>query len=806
MIWIRWSWRDLRSRWMQVAAIAIVIAFGTGLFSGLRSMNVWRGLSNDASYAAANTFDLRVALGTGSFVGRGTLLDTLAEVGSKSIAAAEERLILPTQVSIETADGTVLVPGRLLGVDLADGGPHVNSLHAKVGRNLESSDAGRDSVTLEHNFARFYKLPAEGPASLSGAVPVTFVGQVVSPEYYFVVTPEGGILAQANFAAVFTSIETAQRLTGMEDKVNDLVVRLSPGADEDALFSALNERFGQLGGTVTRRLDDPSIRLMVEDVEGDRQFNTVLAIAIFGGAVFAAFNLTSRIVDSQRREIGVAMALGVPTLRVALRPLLFSAQVALLGVVFGIGMGIGVAEAFGAYLESFLPLPAWRTPFQFGVFGVVAVIGFFVPFLATAIPVWRAVRVAPVDAIRTGHLAARTGGLAWLLSMVRIPGQTVRQMPFRNVARAPRRTLLTALGIGAIVAVLVTVIGLLDSFIDTIDRSEFEIVGTSPDRLEISLDTFYAGDAPTVRSILSSASAADVEPGLRLGGALSKGDESFEVLLQFIDFDSTLWRPTVTEGRLDESAPGVVISQTAANYLGVGPGDVVTLRHPVLRSPDLVSLSDSQLPVIGLHPHPLRISVYLSIEHASMLGADGVTNFVQARPANGVTVDALKKQLFNLPGVGSVQKATASTDVFRDQFEQYTSILTFILLIVMVLALLIAYNTASINMDERRREHATMFAYGLPVRTVLGMAMIESAILGMIATLFGLLAGYILLQWVVTVLMPNTFPELGMEIVFTPVALVSIIAMGVLSVTAAPLLTVFRLRRMDVPSTLRVME
>ena len=73
---------------MQVAAIAIVIAFGTAFFSGLRSMNEWRGLSNDASYEAANTFDLRVSLGAGSFAERGTLLDTLAEVGTGAVAVA----------------------------------------------------------------------------------------------------------------------------------------------------------------------------------------------------------------------------------------------------------------------------------------------------------------------------------------------------------------------------------------------------------------------------------------------------------------------------------------------------------------------------------------------------------------------------------------------------------------------------------------------------------------------------------------------------------------------------------------------
>ena len=34
---LRWSGRDLRRKWVQVAAIALVIAIGTGLFSALGS-------------------------------------------------------------------------------------------------------------------------------------------------------------------------------------------------------------------------------------------------------------------------------------------------------------------------------------------------------------------------------------------------------------------------------------------------------------------------------------------------------------------------------------------------------------------------------------------------------------------------------------------------------------------------------------------------------------------------------------------------------------------------------------------------
>ena len=806
MIWLKWSWRDLRSRWVQVAAIAIVIAVGTGLFSGLRSMNVWRGLSNDASYEAVNTFDLRVALSAGSLVDRGALLHELSEIDSDAVAVSEERLILPTQVSIDTAGQTILVPGRIVGVDVADGGPHVNSLHAQVGRNLTPPDAGSNTVTLEHNFARFYDLPAEGPALLAGAVPVSYVGQSLSPEYFFVITPEGGILAHSNFAAIFTSIETAQQLTDMDGKVNDLILRLAPSADEDALFDAMSDRFSEMGGTVTRRLDDPSIRLMIEDVEGDERFNTVLAIAIFGGAVFAAFNLTSRIVDSQRREIGIAMALGVPPPLVALRPLLFSAQVALLGVIFGIAMGIGVAEALGAYLADFLPLPDWRTPFQFGVFAAAGIIGFLVPFLATAIPVWTGVRVVPIDAIRTGHLANRKGGMPKLLSLVRIPGRTIRQIPFRNVARAPRRTLLTALAIGAIVTIMVTILGMLDSFLETIDRVGVETAGMSPDRVEIALDTVYPTDSPIVQWVVDSPSAGSAEAVLRLGGAISHDDESFNVLIEFIDYESVLWRPTIVDGALDESEPGVVISKKAADDLGVSPGDTIELSHPTVSGDGVFSLRESSLEVVGLHGSPMRVGVYVDCLHCATLGVAGMTNIVQALPADGVSVDALKSELFGLPGVASVQKATASSDVFQDQFEQYTSLLGFILAFVVLLALLIAYNTASINMDERRREHATMLAYGLPARAILGMAMTESAALGVIASVIGLAGGYMMLQWIATVLMPATFPDLGLEIVLNPISLVAVVALTVIAVAAAPVFTILRLRKMDIPSTLRVME
>ena len=99
-----------------------------------------------------------------------------------------------------------------------------------------------------------------------------------------------------------------------------------------------------------------------------------------------------------------------------------------------------------------------------------------------------------------------------------------------------------------------------------------------------------------------------------------------------------------------------------------------------------------------------------------------------------------------------------------------------------------------------------MFAFGVPVRTVLRVAVVESLVIGVLGTGLGLVVGWLLLHWLITVLLPQTYPDLGIVTSVSGSTWLTAIALGVLAVTLAPLLTVRKLTRMDVPSTLRVME
>ena len=121
-------------------------------------------------------------------------------------------------------------------------------------------------------------------------------------------------------------------------------------------------------------------------------------------------------------------------------------------------------------------------------------------------------------------------------------------MPLRNALRAPRRTLLTVLGIGAVLSVLVAFMGMIDSFEATVDRSEAEVAHGNP---IASSSHSTASTAPARRRavVATAPGVADAEsqlpcrrrsrrPGPRLPGSVT-----------LLDFKSPIWAPTIASAR-----------------------------------------------------------------------------------------------------------------------------------------------------------------------------------------------------------------------------------------------------------------
>lgn len=814
-LWLRWSGRDLRSRWLQVAAIALIVGIGTGMFAALGSLSVWRRDSYDASYAVVRAHDVRLSLPRGSTVPAGALVAATTSLARDGlVTTAEERLVVPTQVDASTLDRTILVPGVVIGMDIGDGGPHLDRLDITAGRELRPADAAPPgAAVLEGHFADHYGLPAAGSLELAGGRPIDYVGTGFAPEYFLVTTEAGGFLAESNFAAVFVPLPVAQRIAG-GPVVNDLIVGVPDGVDAAGVGARVAEVVRSsapgIAITVTPIEDDAAYRSMYGDLESDQRTMSAIAMLIFAAAVFAAFNLTSRIVEARRREIGIGMALGQRPWSLAARPLLMGLEIGVLGVALGVGVGLLVDEGFRSILASMQPMPIWRTAFQPAEYARAALLGLTLPMLATVWPVWRAVRVAPVDAIRTGHLAVKGGRLTPIVQRITRGRHAMRLMPIRNVMRSPRRTVLTAVGIGASITAMVGVIGMLDTYEATIDRGAVEIGRGAPGRLEVDLSAFEPVDGSTLRAIEGIAGVDAVQPAARVAGRLVTGAGedrvAFDAFIEILDLQGDVWRPSVELAVPSVEQPGIVLARKAATDLGVVPGEPVTVRHPVLDpGSETMRLETTSMRVIGLHPNPMRSMAYVDSDDAGVFGLVGVMNAVDVAPSAGADVDRITASLFRLPSIASVQAADATVEVLRDLVSQFVDILRFVEIFVLLLALLIAFNAASIAVDERRREHATMAAFGVRTRRILAGITAEGMIVGLLGTVVGVVGGAVAVRW----LMAGTgaeMPDLELIVTVSFSTIATAFVLGVVAVGLAPLLTLRRLRGMDVPSTLRVME
>jgi putative ABC transport system permease protein len=492
--------------------------------------------------------------------------------------------------------------------------------------------------------------------------------------------------------------------------------------------------------------------------------------------------------------------------------MLVGLQIAVLGTIFGLVIGYGLGAMFASLFRTMLPLPYWETSLYVPGYLRATLLGILLPFVATLIPVVRAVRVNPIDAIRTGNLVAKGGGLNSVLKMLPIPGKSFTQMPFRNIFRSPWRSLLTVLGISMAIILMTAFIGFLDSFVATMDRAEDAYLHQAANRMIVNLDFFYPVDNGEISSIRALTNAEgdplfqSVDTGLMVGGSVSHGDEQFDVLIELYDMTTAMWTPKLLEGTLTADGPGLIIAEKAAHDLGVEVGDMVTLEHPVREGPLSFRFVETDVRVVGIHNHPMRPIAYMDISAASLMGLDGTTNLLQVDPAVGVAPVDVKRALLSQPGVASVQEVREISKALDEVLDIFVQVLRVVQVIVLFMAFLIAFNSTSINVDERVREIATMFAFGLPIRTVTRMQIVENLIIGVCGTVVGVILGWFALNALLVQRIEQQLEDFGLIVTIAPLTLAVSLLLGVLVVGLTPLLSIQRMRKMDIPSTLRVME
>jgi putative ABC transport system permease protein len=321
---------------------------------------------------------------------------------------------------------------------------------------------------------------------------------------------------------------------------------------------------------------------------------------------------------------------------------------------------------------------------------------------------------------------------------------------------------------------------------DTIDRAfsnlftesyagtDAVVEGEGP---EISIDGVEAPKPPVDASLLETVRGVD-EVALATGGIYD--ETNTKILTPEGDAVSTGGAPSfgfgidtspeyaqfnplnLLEGRWPSSPDEIVIDAGTADGQEYALGDTVEVATLVpKRAFELVGVAQyGGIDSLGT----ATFAVFTVPTAQELLDREGQYDAISVAANEGTTEDELVDAIASvLPAGTTVQSASVEAEEAEDEIGQFTSIIRYFLLTFAGIALFVGafviFNTFSITVAQRTREFATLRTIGASRRQVLVAVVLESLVIGVLASLIGLALGLLLAEGIQAL-----FGTLGFEL------------------------------------------
>ncbi|HEY3338683.1 MAG TPA: FtsX-like permease family protein [Propionicimonas sp.] len=721
-------WRDVLARKGQFAGLIVVVGLGISTFVAFQAgyLDLTRSVeraSRELKFAdfsitvtgVASTKVAAVAAVPGVLAVEGRLVeDVPLEVDEESSQTAVARVVgLPNT-------GRPLVNDLLL---LSGGWPRRGGAEALLHTKFAQETGARAGDELTILMGRNHKH-------------VRVVGTAASPEYMYAVPEKGSLPSPREFAVLFMRADDAERLLGRPGTITDVAVIVEPEAPVAAVLRAVEDELGRSRViSSTLRADQPSSFMLAEEIEQNRVMALFLPAVILAISSSSLFIALSRLVTSQRREIGLEKALGYSDRQILGQYLSFALIVAGCGAALGFVLGDALARVIAEQYVAMLGVPFLEHHVYPQIAAGAAGISTVACVLSGIVPAWRSSRLPPAQAMYADPNAALTGGHVPLLEKVLspvLPQAFVLRIPLRNLFRQKRRSFYTLVGVAFAMLLAVTTQSMFDAMDDMLDR--FDDVSERWDVQAVFAEPFGSGRAIEVAhwSGVRRVQAALILPAeLRTDRAVHQGTLTCtEPAADFHGF-RILEGPTALEAL---SAGGLVITGTLADKLGIGVGDLARVKTPY---------RDQwvDLPVAAISQETLGAPIFANLDTARRLtGFSGLFNALYVNTTPAAATD-IKDRLGDTEGVLSVMVKAEMLARFVEMMGFMDFYQGLLLAFGLAMAFVVVYNTLNANVVERTREIGTMRTIGEGTGRIAWMITIENLLLGVAAAPLGVWLG-----------------------------------------------------------------
>lgn len=498
---------------------------------------------------------------------------------------------------------------------------------------------------------------------------------------------------------------------------------------------------------VWNRDNNPDYTNYSEDTEKVDAVAAVFPVFFILVAALVCLTTMTRMVEEQRTQIGTFKALGYSRQAIMLKYIIYAMIASLLGSVIGLAVGFKLFPLviINAY-KTMYNLPTPLIPVHWGFGAACTAVAVACMGLTTFGACTATLKEFPAQLMRPKSPKPGKRVLLERIPFIWKHLSFSRKVTVRNIFRYKQRVLMTVVGIAGCTALMLTGFGLRYAITSIGERQYHNIFvydtlaamedDLSQEEVQNLLDE--ARSIPQVESgTLLYTRSLDVRAGNIVRSIDLMVPENADDLRSYIDLHER------TSGdELSLTDDGVVINEKLAKILDVGEGDEISLINPDGR-PITVTIT-------GINENYALNYVYMSPTlYKEQFRQDPAYNEILLNLEEGADEEAVSSGLMELDGIQGVAQSSSISHDFENMLGSLNSIVWVLILSAGALAIVVLYNLANINVNERVRELATIKVLGFFDQEVTAYITRENTISAILGMAVGLVGGIALERFVV---------------------------------------------------------
>jgi putative ABC transport system permease protein len=778
--------RDLWGMKGQALAIAFVIAGGVSVQLVADGMLSSFSETRRAYYERYRFADVWAPVVRAPNV----LINNIREI--PGVIAAETRV--RSRALIDMPDMEEPASGEIFSIPDV-GEPSVNQIYLVRGRTPRLD--GQDEAVVLETFADAHGLEIGDTVEMTvygGRRRLTIVGIGLSPEHIYSIAP-GQLVPDARLFGVFwMGRNSLAQSVNQDGAFTEAVVRLAPGTDEASVIEELDrilEPYGAPGAF--GREEQISDAFVSGEIDQLDVMGNILPPIFLLVAAFLVNVVISRLIATERSEIGLMKAFGYRDRAVVAHYMKLVGGIALIGLVIGGGLGTWMGRALAVLYTEYYRFPFLVFELNPRVYAVAAIITLGAVGAGAMFAVRRAATLNPATAMTPPPPPDYSKALGAQVTRWRWFDQQTR-MILRQIVRWPGRAAFTTLGVAVAGALLIGTLFFLDAMAAMM-AAYFEIAN----RHDVQVSFVEPRSRSAYFELLRAPGVLDAEPYRSVPAKLRHLHYEERAGVTGLALDARLSRMVDTDEEPIIPPPGgLVLSRDLADNLAIEAGEALEIEVTEGRQPIF------EIPVTAVTTTYIGSGVHMRIEDLNRLLNEGAVISGAYLTVDRALETALYRELKASPAVAGVTLQALAYRTFQELMDQNIGVsiwmyTTFAALI----AIGVVYNSVRISFAERARELASLRVLGFTRGEVSYILLGEIAFLTLLSMPLGAALGSGLAWYLAQAVSSDLF---RVPFVIEPSTYGYALAV-VLAITIASGLVVRReLDRMDLVAVLKTRE